>query len=181
MKNITIVTREDWSKLSDYADIASREIKKELPSDWGITAEEITSYVLGVIAHLIDTYKHGATSVTSYCYQYAKQYAQRDLMREYIRLKKQLDIYDLLDSEDEDGNTRHYYGKADVQALTVDGRNAAATKMDVAELLDRATPDDRAIMLDIMAGKSYDEIAAEQKINKREITRRMRKYAEVKA
>lgn len=51
--------------------------------------------------------------------------------------------------------------------------------MDVRDILDKATPDDKAIMLDIMAGKSYDEIAAERKINKMDVTRRMRKYAEV--
>lgn len=125
MRNI--ISESDWLKLRDYAKIASREIRNELPADWGITAEEITSYVLGVIAHLIDTYKHGATSITSYCYQYAKPYAKRDLIREYSRLKKQLDIYDMLDPDDDDGNTRHEYGKADVQAITVDGRKATAT------------------------------------------------------
>ena len=121
MKQITTVSRDDWDKLSDYADIAAREIKSALPADWGITVEEIASYVLGVIAHLIDTYKQGATSLTSYCYIYAKPYAKRDLIREYRRLKRQIDISNYLDPDDEDGNTRHEHGKADVQAITVDG------------------------------------------------------------
>ena len=43
--------------------------------------------------------------------------------------------------------------------------------------MDRATPDDKAIMLDIMSGKSYDEIAAQRGISKMDVTRRMRRYA----
>lgn len=124
---IRIISESEWLKLRDYAKITAREIRNELPSDWGITEEEITSYVLGVIAHLIDTYKHGATSITSYCYQYAKPYTKRDLIREYRRLKKQLDIYDMLDPDDEDGTTHHEYGKSDVQAITVDGRSKTTT------------------------------------------------------
>ena len=49
--------------------------------------------------------------------------------------------------------------------------------MDVSELLERATPEDKAIMLDIMAGKSYDEIAKRHGTDKKAITRRMRRYA----
>ena len=127
MKKITIVSQADWLKLADYSKIAANEIRREIPADWNITTEEIASYVLGVIAHLIDTYKDGATSLTSYCYQYAKPYAKRDLLREYSRLKKQLDICDMLEPDDEEGTTRHEYGKADVQAITVDGKRHTDT------------------------------------------------------
>lgn len=127
MKKITIVSSAEWAKLSDYAKIAAREIRNELPADWHLTTEEITSYVLGVIAHLIDTYKSGALSVTSYCYQYAKPYTKRDLIKEYNRLSRQLDIYDMLDPDDENGTTHHEYGKGDVQEITVDGRSKTAT------------------------------------------------------
>lgn len=48
--------------------------------------------------------------------------------------------------------------------------------MEARAALNLATPEDREIMLAIINGQSYDEIAAAHNISKMEITRRMRKY-----
>ena len=52
--------------------------------------------------------------------------------------------------------------------------------MDVRELLDRATEDDRKIMVAVMDGKSLREIGSEMGLSKNDVARRLRRYAKSK-
>ncbi len=48
------------------------------------------------------------------------------------------------------------------------------------EILERATPEDRAMMEEVMAGESLSNIAKKHKLpNKMVVTRRLRKYQKV--
>lgn len=79
----------DWMKLRDFNHIISKNIKKRLPEDWDLTLDEIQSVVNGTFVQLLNNYKEGAMSPTSYCWHYAERYTYRDLIREYRRLKHQ--------------------------------------------------------------------------------------------
>lgn len=92
---MTKISQEDWQKLYDFAKSAAGSARKSIPSDWNLSVEEITSVALGVVCRLVQQYEDGAMEVTSYVWMYLEKTLVRDLLREYRRLKKQLDIIEL--------------------------------------------------------------------------------------
>lgn len=89
------INEQEWLKLLDIAKLAAANCRRKLPSDWYITVEEITSAALGEVTHLVEQYEDGAASLTTYVWSLLEKHLMRDLLREYRRLKKQLDIIEL--------------------------------------------------------------------------------------
>lgn len=95
------INEQEWLKLLDIAKLAAANCRRNLPSDWYITVEEITSAALGEVVHLMERYEDGAASLTTYVWSLLEKHLMRDLMREYKSLKKQLDVTELdMDSDD---------------------------------------------------------------------------------
>ena len=89
----------------------------------GLSLEEIEGAVYDTFIKLLNNYKEGAMSPTSYCWQFGEQYTYRDLMREYKHLKNQVELDELYgEDKDDDEPCKHKYGVGDVKALTVDER-----------------------------------------------------------
>ncbi len=120
-------TDNDWDMLQALAAKTATELQRKLPSDWQLTFDEIKSAAYGSIVMLLQNYESGALSPVSYCYQYCGAYTLRDLLREYNRVKSQLNIIDLLEPDDEDGNTHREYGAGDVKAVSIDEREKTAS------------------------------------------------------
>ena len=175
MKNLNL-SEQDWLKLRDFNKQIAINIKKRLPTDWQLSLEEIEGAVYDTFVKLLNNYKEGAMSPTSYCWQFAEQYTYRDLIREYSQLKNQC-TFDLMFGEDYDDRVcKHTYGVADVPSLTVDEREKQMVKDEVKTIMDKANLIDRTIMQMVMDGKTMKEIADEVGISTKQISRRLQKY-----
>ena len=112
----------DWLKLRDFSKAMAARLKKRLPCDWYLPVEDVQSAVYGTFIKLFNSYRPGAMSVTSYCYQYAERWTYLTLMAEYRRLKNQDDLDAVYGEDFDDEPCRHRYGSAEVKALSVDER-----------------------------------------------------------
>lgn len=171
------LNENDWLKLRDYNKVIATRIMMRLPSDWCLTSDEVEGAVYDTFIKLLNNYKDGAMSPTSYCYQFGEKWTYQTLMSEYHRLKKQ-DILDALYGEDKDDDEpcRHKYGEGDVATLTVDEREKRDSAISVKEILDKMPKLDQMIAEQIMEGHSYDEIAKSLGIDRKTAMRRMKKY-----
>jgi len=140
------LNENDWMKLRDFNKQIARRIQMRLPADWCLTLDEIEGAVYDTFIKLLNNYKEGAMSPTSYCYQFGEQYTYRDLIREYRRLKKQ-ETLDALYGEDNDDDEpcRHEYGEGDVPSLTVDDREKHDDEIEVNEILAKMPKLDKMI------------------------------------
>lgn len=117
-------------------------------------------------------------SPVSYCYQWAERFALRDILRDYRRTIQNLAIIDeRIDAEEDDaGNVHHEIGVGEVDALTVDDRETIAAKIDAEEIVRNATPEDREIMLSVLEGRTYQEIADRLGITRSAVSQRLKRY-----
>lgn len=106
----TKLTEKDWLKLNDFAKMFAKSIRKQLPADWGIEEDEIQGAVYDTFLALLANYKPGAMSATSYCYEFGRQVTFNSLMREYKKLKRQVQLVE--DSDDDE--VHHEYVEADI-------------------------------------------------------------------
>ena len=169
----------DWISLRDMNHAITGQIRAKLPPDWQLPEEDIQGAVYDTFLRLLANYRHGAMSPLTYCQRYAESYTQRDLRREYKTLKNQLQACDLLEYQDEEGNIHEKYHEVrdgDVDALSVDGQKAVRVHMAAKEMLDRATPEDREIMEEIMQGRTYEEIARKRGVSATAIFKKLKKY-----
>lgn len=175
--NALNLTEKDWLKLRDFNKAIAKRIQMRLPADWCLTIEDIEGAVYDSFIKLLEGYKPGAMSPTSYCYQFGEEYTFRDLIRQYKKLK-QFDSIDELYGEDKDDDEpcRHKYGIGEVQALSVDERNSVVEKIDVNSIIEKMPKLDKMIAQMIMEGHTYDEIADNLGIDRKTAMRRMKKY-----
>lgn len=109
MKHIRL-TEKDWLKLNDFAKIFAKKIRKQLPADWGIEEDEIQGAVYDTFLSLLANYKPGAMSPTSYCYEFGCKVTLTALMREYAKLKRQVQLVE----DNDDDEVHHEYVEADI-------------------------------------------------------------------
>ena len=109
MKHIRL-TEKDWLKLNDFAKIFAKKIRKQLPAAWGIEEDEIQGAVYDTFLSLLANYKPGAMSPTSYCYEYGCKVTLTALMREYAKLKRQVQLVE----DNDDDEVHHEYVEADI-------------------------------------------------------------------
>ena len=178
MRNRLHLTSADWDKLKGFNASITRRILSTLPGDYYLTPEDVSWAVYDTIIHLLATYREGSQSPLSYVWQFAERYTRRDLLREYWRSAKYIHLDDL--REDDDGTQERDYGRGDVSALTVDEREAQEIKDEMRLLLERATPEDRNIMMRIMQGDTQESIAADMGITQRAVSKRLKRYASKK-
>lgn len=134
-----------WYKLDEYNRTITDNILKRLPFDCGFSRDDVSGQVNSTFISLIHNYRRtpNGLSITSYCWKYAEQYTYRDLMREYKRAKRNLDIYSLEGSEeDEDGNVRHQYGTCQIEPYTGIADHLETTDA-VKSIMSKATKEDR--------------------------------------
>ena len=58
----------------------------------------------------------------------------------------------------------------------MNGQKAVRVHMAAKEMLDRATPEDRKIMDEIMQGRTYEEIARKRGVSTTAIFKKLKKY-----
>lgn len=176
------LTEKEWLKLRDFNKKIAINILARLPEDWKLPLEDIEGAIYDTFINLLNNYKDGAMSPTSYCWKFAEQYTYRNLMREYKRLKNQ-DTLDQLYGEDYNDNEicRRKYGVGEVPSLTVDERKKQELVDDVNEILKRVSPQDRCIMKLIMEGRSLREIGELFGMSQVAIQKRLKKYSSIKS
>lgn len=172
------LSTEDWDVLKAYNARISCNILKKLPSDSGYSYEDVSSEVYGVFVTLLNEYKCGVMSPTSYCWQFAESRATDNILREYRRLRSQLDISEMLDPDD-DVTCCHKYGPGDVKRLVVDERGRNSAKIDAKYFSKKATAEDRPLMEMVLDGMNYHEISRKTGISPSTISRRLAKYRRV--
>ena len=171
------LNEQDWLKLRDFNKIIAKQIQPRLPSDWYLTIEDIEGAVYDTFIKLLNNYKEGAMSPTSYCWQFGEQYTYRDLMREYKKLKNQVNIDELYgEDKDDDEPCKHKYGVGEVESLTVDEREEQNVHDEVQTLMSKANLIDRTIMQMFMEGKTLREIGSQLGLSKDAVAKRLKKY-----
>lgn len=180
MKNLNL-NEEDWLKLRDFNKQIARRIQMRLPIDWHLTLDEIEGAVYDTFIKLLNNYRKGAMSPTSYCYQFGEKWTYQTLMSEYGKLKQQ-DTFDALYGEDKDDNKpcKHKYGEGEVKPLTVDESDKLDLMFEANEILSQMPKLDRMIAQMIMEGYTYEHIAKSLGIDRKTAMRRMKKYQKLK-
>lgn len=59
---------EQWMKLRDFSKVITASLRKKLPGDWYLPDEDIQGAVYGVFIKILQSYKPGVMSPTSYCW-----------------------------------------------------------------------------------------------------------------
>lgn len=168
-------TKQEWIKLCDYARISARHLNRKLPMDWDLSVDEIQGKLMDTVLHLIDIYKAGGQSIVSYCYRLMEITTYRNLMQEYKRIKRNLEIVD--DNRDDDDNeVKHQIGIGDVKALTVrDFGYKLETRDEVSVIIKKTDETGRKICDMIMNGNNQYEIARELGISQQAVAKRIKK------
>lgn len=177
----TKISDADWLKLRDFNHIISKNIKKRLPEDWDLTLDEIQSVVNGTFVQLLNNYREGAMSPTSYCWQFAERVAYNTLISEYRRLKAQWDFDDLFgEDKDDDEPCKHKVVDADIQRISVSERHTRENRMLVDQIIQAMPKIDQMIAQMIMEGYSEREVAKELGFeSKTSVVKRMKKYGKL--
>ena len=171
------LSEKDWLKLRDFNKIIAKQIQTRLPSDWYLTSEDIEGAVYDTFIKLLNNYKEGAMSPTSYCWQFGEKWTYQTLMSEYKKLKNKVNIDELYgEDKDDDEPCRHKYGVGDVPSLTVDEREKQNVHDEVQALMSKANLIDRTIMQMVMEGKTLREIGSELGLSKDAVQKRLKKY-----
>lgn len=163
---------DDWMKLRDFNQKIAFSVRKQLPADWYLDKEEVEGAVYDTFIYLLNNYKPGAISPTSYCYQYAEQITLKRLLSEYQQVKNSTPI----DVDEDDDVCKHEYGKCEVKSLSIDTRKQDEDRELVKQILDKMPDDDKMIANMVMEGKSLREIGEELGISHQAITKRLKKY-----
>lgn len=170
------LSEQDWLKLRDFNKIIAKQIQSRLPSDWYLTIEDIEGAVYDTFIKLLNNYKEGAMSPTSYCWQFGEKWTYQTLIAEYKKLKNEVNIDELYSDDKDDELCRHKYGVGEVQALTVDQREQQMVKDEVKNIYEKANKLDKMIIDMVLEGKNITEVAKEVGISARQIYRRLQKY-----
>ena len=151
------------------------DIRKKLPANFVITDAEIDSEITYQCQYLASIFRGG--HYPAFCNSYVTKRAVAEFWHEY----KLLDHSVIADSYEEFDNnynnayqTSHQYGEYDVDAYTTIDNEIE--KNDMMENIKNMAKDniDRTIIMLILEGLTYDEIALKLKISTKTIQRRMK-------
>ena len=151
------------------------DIRKKLPANFVVTDAEIDSEITYQCQYLASIFRGG--HYPAFCNSYVTKRAVAEFWHEYKLLDHSV-IADSYEEFDDNYNnsyqTSHQYGEYDVGSYTtIDGE---IEKNDMMENIKNMTKDniDRTIIMLILEGLTYDEIALKLKISKGTIANRMK-------
>lgn len=75
VEKIVKLSDADWLKLRDFSKSITASLKQKLPGDWYLSDDDIQGVVYGTFIKILRSYKPGAMSPTSYCWQFAEKAA----------------------------------------------------------------------------------------------------------
>lgn len=151
------------------------DIRKKLPANFVVTDAEIDSEITYQCQYLASIFRGG--HYPAFCNSYVTKRAVAEFWHEYKLLDHSV-IADSYAEFDDDYNnayqTSHQYGEYDVGSYTTID-NEIENK-DMMENINNMTKDniDRTIIMLILEGLTYDEIALKLKISKGTIAKRMK-------
>ena len=151
------------------------DIRKKLPANFVVTDAEIDSEITYQCQYLASIFKGG--HYPAFCNSYVTKRAVAEFWHEYKLLDHSV-IADSYAEFDDDYNnayqTSHQYGEYDVDAYTtIDDEIENNDMMENINNMAKENIDRKIIML-ILEGLTYDEIALKLKISKGTIAKRMK-------
>lgn len=153
----------------------TNDIRKKLPANFVVTDEEIDSEITYVCQYLASKFKFG--SYIAYCNKFVTKLVVDSLWNEYKLLDHDAIVDAYVDFDDDYRNaytTKHQYGEYEVgEYTTIDEE---IQNRDMTENIKNMAKDniDRKIIMMILDGLTYDEIAQNLKISKGSIANRMK-------
>ena len=160
---------DNWYKKWTY------DIRNRLPANFLVTDAEIDSEITYQCQYLASIFRGG--HYPAFCNSYVTKRAVAEFWHEYKLLDHSV-IADSYEEFDDNYNnayqTSHQYGEYDVGSYTtIDGE---IEKNDMMENIKNMTKDniDRTIIMLILEGLTYDEIALKLNISTKTIQRRMK-------
>lgn len=151
------------------------EIRKKLPANFVVTDAEIDSEITYQCQYLASIFRGG--HYPAFCNSYVTKRAVAEFWHEYKLLDHSV-IADSYEEFDDNYNnayqTSHQYGEYDVGSYTT--IDDEIENKDMMENINNMTKDniDRKIIMLILEGLTYDEIAFKLKISKGTIAKRMK-------
>ena len=113
--DIVKLSDADWLKLRDYSKAITASLKRKLPGDWYLSDDDIQGVVYGTFIKILRSYRPGAMSPASYCWQFAEKAALQALLAEYRRLKKNVPLDGLENPPEDEYGERHEYGEYEIE------------------------------------------------------------------
>lgn len=163
-------TKQEWLKLYDYIKISARNIKRKMPVDWDLSVEDIQGKLMDTVLHLIETYKAGGQSFVTYCYRLMEITTYRNLIQEYSRLKRNVQIVE----DNDDDEIKHQIGIGYVTPLTVrDLGDRLEARDNVKTIMYKTDKIGRKICDMVMNGMNQGEIAKELGISQQAVAKRL--------
>lgn len=151
------------------------DIRKKLPANFVVTDAEIDSEITYQCQYLASIFRGG--HYPAFCNSYVTKRAVAEFWHEYKLLDHSV-IADSYEEFDDNYNnayqTSHQYGEYDVDAYTTIDNEIENN--DMMENIKNMKKDniDRTIIMSILEGLTYDEIAFKLKISKGTIAKRMK-------
>ena len=151
------------------------DIRKKLPADFVVTDAEIDSEITYQCQYLASIFRGGHDP--AFCNSYVTRRAVAELWNEYKLLDHDAvaDAYAEFDDDYQDAySTSHQHGEYDVGSYTT--IDDEIENNDMTENIKNMAKDniDRTIIMLILEGLTYDEIALKLKISKGTIAKRMK-------
>ena len=151
------------------------DIRNRLPADFVVTDAEIDSEITYQCQYLASIFRGG--HYPAFCNSYVAKRAVAELWNEYKRLDHAaiFDAYaDFENSYHDAYSTSHQHGEYEVDAYTTIDDEIENNDM-MESIKDMAKDNiDRTIIMSILDGLTYDEIAFKLKISTKTIQRRMK-------
>lgn len=191
------LTSEDLDKLANFSkDLAIIHFDK-VPKQLNIQIDEFQSIIYETFPTILNSYKDGSRSFTSYFYEYAWMIALDKLTREYRRLKTELNFDDcafddngnliinkkLIDDSqnldcDEDGHVCHKYGIYDFEQRTTLQKHIE--QRDLINQIRNRCDDKSKLIIDLFL-KDYtqQQIADEIGISQKSVSKRIEKLGDI--
>ena len=163
------LTNEETEKLQRFAATSLLEtLKDEVPSELKHNTQELMSEIWNAYAYLLNNYKPGPLSRTSYCFKYAEQIALKSIWKEH-KIEKSFVSLENLTKEPQTMNTPETEIIEQEDKIELDSR--------IKEIIDLMPPRDFDIATMYMRGITMEKIAEIHKITKSNVKKILQKYA----
>lgn len=192
----TKIDAKKWEKLGYIAEIITSQIWKKRNSifsnDYRLNIDEIKSEAYYKLSYLIQQYDDSkGVPIENYCFKYLEKLVINELKKEEKSIKRYNFDLKYYKKYDLDGDKRydnilnicldyfqaHQIIEADISQSNISLENHIEQQDLIKSILNKSNKLDKAIMLRIYAGESYDDIANDIGISKGEISKRMKKYS----
>lgn len=166
---INELTNEETEKLQRFAATTLlNTLKENVPSEFKYDTQELMSEIWNAYSYLLNSYKSGPLSRTSYCFKYAGQIAMRNLWKEH-KIQKSFVSLETLIKEPQTMKTPETEIIEQEDKIELDNR--------IKEVIDLMPPRDFDIATMYMKGITMEKIAEIHKIRKSAVSNILRRYA----